>query len=376
MINPLEKTNVLFVIIQMALGGSERLVVNLVKEMDREVFNPHIAWFHGDEILPEFKELNVPLFHVPKEKRFDLKAMLKLGGIIRDCNISVVNAHHFMSMVYSFYGSKIKNKTKLIYTEHSEWEINLISKKWLWVGAMLLRSADKTVGVSNSVTNRLQKVFNLPQEKVLAIDNGVDLKLFSSESAGCYLREELHIKPNEKIIGIVANLKKVKNHLFLLRAFREVVKEYSKVKLIIIGQGFSGDPENSEDEIRNFVDEADLDAKVCFLGFRDDVHLLLSGMDIFCLTSYMEGMPISLIEAMASGLPVVGSDVMGIKEIIKNNENGYIVSVDDVSALKGALLKILRNDDLREKMGHLAKSFSNHYSLSNCKDKYIKLFMQ
>lgn len=370
------KINVLFIIMQMEMGGSERLVHNLVLKLDRNLFNPSIAWFFGDRILKEFRDLNVPLYHVPKVKRIDFSAMEQMGRIIRDNNIHIVNAHHFMSFFYAFYGSKIRNQAKLIYTEHSEWEIEKIPLKWRMVGSYLLKRADAAVGVSTAVARQIKEKFKTADSKIVTIQNGVDIEAFGSGNEKTELRKKLGITDNEKIIGIVANFKKIKNHIFLLRAFNELVKECKNVKLLLIGQGFDGDPANSEHEIQNFISEKRLTKNILGLSYRSDIPELLSIMDIFCLTSLKEGLPLSLIEAMAAGLPVVGTDVEGIRDVIIPHKNGYLAEVGDVPGLKGLLQTLIENASLRQKFGQESKILARErYSFGECIKKYEALFM-
>lgn len=370
------KINILFIIMQMGMGGSERLIHNVVLKLDRRIFNPSIAWFFGDKILKEFQDLNVPLYHVPKVKRIDFTTMEKLRRVIRENNIHIVNAHHFMSMVYAFYGCKIRNHAKLIYTEHSEWEIEKIPWKWKKIGGYLLNRADAVVGVNSAVSKQIKNKFKTDEAKNITIQNGVDLESFNNCHDKTSLKNKLGIANDEKVIGIVANLKKVKNHIFLLQAFNKLIHDFNKVKLLLIGQGFEGDAENTEKTLKKYVIEKNISERVLFLGYRSDIAELLNIIDIFCLTSLKEGLPISLIEAMAAGLPVIGTDVDGIRDVIIPQKNGFVISIDDVSGLKDALLMLLKNKPLCQMMGEESKSLAaNAYSLDRCSAQYQELFM-
>jgi glycosyltransferase involved in cell wall biosynthesis len=360
----------------MEMGGAERLVYNLARKLDRNLFNPSVAWFFGNSILKEFKDLDIPLYHIPKIKKIDIRAMFTLGEVISKNNINLVNAHHFMSMIYSFYGSKIRNRVNLIYTEHSEWEIEHLPWKWKIMGRLLLNRADAAVGVSAAVSGRIQKSFKTAHSKTFTVLNGVSLESFTNGKDKLAFREELGLSSHDKVIGVVANFRRVKNHIFLVKAFAELRKIYNNVKLLLIGQGFEFDPENSEQEIREFVDNAGLKKEILFLGFRSDIPALLNLMDIFCLTSFKEGLPISLIEAMAAGLPVVGTDADGIRDVIVPNKNGFLVSLGDVMGLKVALLALLRDGQLRQKMREESRSLAmKTYSLDQCIAQYQDLFI-
>lgn len=360
----------------MEMGGTERLVLNLARKLNRDVFNPSVAWFSGKESLKEFEDLNIPLYYVPKIKRVDFSAMRKVGDIIKQCGIHIVNAHHFMPMVYSFYGCKIRNHADLVYTEHSEWEVETIPLKWRIVGSYLLKHADAVIGVNPGVTAELRNKFRLNNSKSLSIPNGVDLETFKNGNKKQTLRKELGVGENEIVIGTVANFRRIKNHTFLLQALSELIRDHGNVKLLLIGQGFVNDIDNSEQEIRNFIDKHKLGKNVLLLGYRSDIPELLNTMDIYCLTSFREGLPISLIEAMASGLPVVGTDVEGIRDIIKPRENGFLVKLNDVEGMKNALCTLLENKTLRIEFGQMSRFLAvNTYSMEHCARKYQDLFI-
>lgn len=358
------------------MGGSERLVYNLAKKLDRELFNPSIAWFLGDRILKDFYELGIPLYHVPKIKRFDISTMRKLGKIIKDNNIHIINAHHFMSLAYSFYGCKIKHHRKLIYTEHSEWEIQKLPLSWTKIGSFLLKYTDCAVGVNSNIEKLIQRKFKTDHTKTITIYNGVDIEEIYSSDKKLTLRKELNISENDKIIGIVANFRKIKNHIFLLKTFKQLLKSYNHVRLLLIGQGFKGDTDNSEQEIRNFIKEEGLGINVSLLGYRSDIPDFLKIMDIFCLTSYKEGLPISLLEAMAAGLPVVGTDVEGIRDVIIPNKNGFLVQINDIEEMKNVLYTLLQDESLRYKFGKESIFMvKKKYALQHCVNRYQDLIL-
>lgn len=353
------------------------MVCDLVRNLDRELFNPHVAWFYEEKPLKEFSDLDIPLFFVPKVKRFDFATMRRIGRIIKENQIQVVNAHHFLSMVYSFYGAKIVNNAKLVYTEHSEWEIQGISGKWLVAGKKLLRYSDAVVGISSKVTDCLQETFNLPATKAYAIPNGVDCSLFFVPQDKKHYKVKYGFDNKDIVLGIVANLKKNKNHIFLLKSFRNLLQQNKKLKLLIIGQGFKDDPEGSEDDIQTFIRETAIDDNVLLMGGRSDVPDLLKTMDIFCLVSYREGLPISLTEAMATGLPVIGTDVEGIQDVIVPNKNGFLVPLNGEEELTEVLYQLIKDNLMRQKMGQESRKLARQcYALGSCVKKYQQLFSQ
>lgn len=370
------KVNILFVMLQLQMGGAERLIYNLAHGLDRTLFNPSIAWFLGTKTVRTFEELAIPLFHIPKVRRFDFYTMEQLGEVIDQNNIDVVNAHHFMSLVYSLYGCKLRNRARLVYTEHSEWEIEQASRKWKILGRYVLNRADAAVGVSDQVSRKLRENYKISSAKTFTILNGIELDAFSKKADKIVLRNKLGVAAEDKVIGIVANFRRIKNHIFLLKAFSQLIKECRNAKLLLIGQGFTSDVENTEKEIRTYVNENDLKKHVIFLGYRPDVDDLLQSMDIFCLPSFKEGLPISMIEAMAAGLPVVGTDTTGIRDVVVPGRNGFLVPVDDINSLKNLLSKLVHDRSLRKQFGAESRLLAKRqYSLEKCTTTYQDLFL-
>jgi len=371
----MRRLNVLFVMPQMGMGGSERLVHSLVVRLDRSRFNPSVAWLSEDHVLEEFANLRVLLHRVPKTKRVDLSTMYRLATIIRSESIDVVNAQHFMPAIYAYYGCKVAEKRALVFTAHSRWEVEDASFRWKTIGGYLLRRLDATVGVTSEVSRAIQSVFRTKAFQTVTIESGVDTDQFGRENDVRELRDTLGLTHGDVVIGIVGNLKTVKNHLFLLQAFVKVAEELEEVKLLIVGRGFKGESDNTEADLRRFVNDHRLGEKVRFLGYRADVPDLLRVMDVFCATSLKEGLPIGVLEAMATGLPVVGTNVEGIRDAITPNVEGILIGLGDVTALKEALVRLLRDPILRQRLGAAGRGkVVARYSLQRCVREYERLF--
>jgi glycosyltransferase involved in cell wall biosynthesis len=372
----MRRVNILFVIGEMGMGGSERLVHSLALRLDRTRFNPSVAWLYGDEALKEFQDLQVPLHYVPKIKRVDFSAMRKLARIIESESIDVVNAQHFMPAIYAYYGCKLASKKALVFTAHSRWELEAIAWKWRVAGGYLLRRIDASVGVSSDVCSAIQSVFKTNGSQTVTIENGVDTDLFGQEKDVHDLRGSLGLTDRDVVIGIVGNLKNVKNHRLLLQAFAKVIEELDNVKLLIVGRGSMGESDDTEDDLRVFVKNRGLADRVSFLGYRTNISELLQVMDVFCLTSLREGLPISLMEAMAAGLPVVGTNVEGIRDVIMPNVDGILVELGDVTALQNALIGLARDQEWRHRLGRMGREKAvKKYSLQRCIAEYEHLFL-
>ena len=357
------------------MGGSERLAHSLISKIDPDKYEPYLAYFFGDNIHSEFRNLKVPIFKISKNRRFDPPVMKNIDSLIGEKEIDIVHAQHFMPMIYAFYGCKVKRRIGLVCTFHSQWEVEDIPIRWRLVGSFLIRKIDYAVAVSPRVAKSLQNRMYVGSNNIKTIINGVDLEKYSTITKLKNIRRNLSIEDDDIVIGTVGNLKKVKNQIMLLRSFELLLEEEPKVKLIIIGQGFAGDRDNAEPELREFIKRQGLETKVFLLGYREDVYSILKEIDIFCLTSKMEGLPISLIEAMASGVPVIGTNVQGINDVIKNGQNGLLVKDNEVNQLKKAIVSLIRNPKFSRKLAEAGNKYAMvSYSLKNCVDNYERLY--
>lgn len=361
--------------IQMKAGGAEKLVYEIISEIDRSKFEPSIAWFKDFDMIESFKKLNIPLYYVPKRKRIDFQAMYKLSKIIRQNNIQIINAHHLMPLVYSYYSFLVSHNVKLVYTEHSMWEIETRPFKWNLATKYMLRKASAIIGVSPEISNYMREKYKINTEKVHYVRNGVKVKNFSMAYGKKLSIDELKDQQNKIKIVMVANFRRNKNHIFLLNAFKELHEQNKNVHLVFIGQGFNADLENSEDLIRKKIMDLGLNENVSLLGYRDNIPELLSLMDIACLTSDKEGLPISLIESMAAGLPVVGTNVEGINSVIVDNYNGFLVEPNNIKNCYEVLKKLSEKKNMREIFGERSKKLAlEKFNFDNCILKYQKLF--
>lgn len=370
------RINVLFLTIDITIGGAERLVLDLARNMDRTLFAPSVGWFSHEAVPREFEELGIPLFPIRKGPGLDWRAMRRLAQFVRDRQIHVINAHHFMSFFYACYAAKIANRVGLVYTEHSEADVLSATGMWRAAGVGLLRLCDRVVGVSPRVSAALSSHFRLDAERIQTIENGVDLARFARTTENrSDVRRRLGLEPTDVVIGHVANFRRNKNHLFLVRAFREAFGHRSDVKLLLVGQGFPGDTENSEPEVAAFVRAHGLGDNVRMLGYRPDVNDLLGAMDIFCLVSYKEGLPLSVIEAMATGLPVLATNIDGLKDVVRPDVTGMLVEPDDVAALARTLDTLASDGPLRARLGESAREVAKaRYSFSRCLSETQELF--
>lgn len=335
------RTNILFILQTFRTGGSERVVIDLCRRLDPGRFTCFAAALIDGDLRETLKGMGITtlLPRIRSARQDALSVMRGISDFIGANAIRVVNAHHFTPFFYGFYGAR-RHGSRIFYTAHSRREVELMGRPWRILGGALMRLADGAIGVSPDVSEAVRRRFHLPDEKVLTLTNAVDHSRFAVDVDARMKRRELGIGENDRVVGCVGNLRWDKNYPNLLRAFRLLGERVRGAKLVIAGEG------KRREDLEALIAGMGLEGRVLLLGARDDVPEIMRIMDVYCLSSFREGLPLSLLEAMSAGLPVVGTDVPGIRDVIVDGSTGLLVPSDDPARLSDALFRVLADGEL------------------------------
>ena len=179
----------------------------------------------------------------------------------------------------------------------------------------------------------------------VVIPNGIQLPPAPTTADRLRARKSLGVTESDFVVGIVARLGAEKAHEVLFEAIAACAASVPQVRLVVIGGG------DRETELRDLARELGIDSRTTFLGIRRDVPDLLPGLDVACLSSVHEGMPITLIEAMAAGLPIVATDCGSVRDMVEDGEQGFVVPVGDVENFADRLQRLAHQEPLRAQMG-------------------------
>jgi glycosyltransferase involved in cell wall biosynthesis len=182
-------------------------------------------------------------------------------------------------------------------------------------------------------------------ERVVTIHTGIDLSVFNPDSTAGNLREELGLRPDIPLVGTVAILRLKKGHHILLDAVQDVLREIPEAVFVFVGDG------PQKNNIERKINSMGLSQKVLMLGLRGDVPGVLKSVDIFVLPTLQEAHGGVFVEAMAMGKPVIGTDVGGVGEVIRDGVNGYLIRPNDASVLARAIITMLRDKERAAIMG-------------------------
>jgi len=331
-----QKIRVLFVILSMEIGGMEQVVADLIKHLDRNQFTPIVACLESlGPIAVELKKQGISVLQVGRIiPILSFIYPAKLIGVMRGYNINVVHIQsgcwHKAALAARLCG--IRNVT---YTEHGR--IFPDSRVVMFLDRLYSPLTRNVVTVSDKLADYMHSTIGIPKKKISVIINGIDIKRFQIANSSSSIDDLVRV-------GIIARLAPVKDIATLVRAMSIVRHHNPHILLSIIGDG------SERDSLESLVRELGLGNVVTFHGFRRDIPQMLQEIDIFTLSSLSEGTSITLLEAMASGKPVVVTNVGGNSAIVEQGVNGFLVPAGEPELLAQSLLKLADDPMLRQTM--------------------------
>lgn len=355
------------------IGGAERQLGSLAPRLQSKGLDIHILTrkYAGLSSFERVEGIPVHRLPVPGSKpiaslSYTIAALILLKKIKPD----VLHAHEMFSTTTTAVATKAILKRPVIVTAHSSGyfgDISRLKKKFLGKQRLktFCRNVDCFVAISNLIDRELQEVGVTP-EKIVHIPNAVDINLFyplTTEEKQT-LQERLGLPSDSLIIIYTGRLSKEKRPENLFKVWTRIREEFPNSLLLVLGTG------PQEQELKS-----QLSPGIQMLGKTGDVASYLQVSDLFVLPSSAEGLPVSLLEAMACGLPAVATAVGGTPEVLENNSSGLLIPPDDLPALQSAICEMLANPALRSRMGKAGRDrVIAHYSLEMAVNKLLVLY--
>lgn len=340
--------NILYLTNHLNVGGITSYLFSLAKGMKKRGHRVYLASGRG-RLIPLFVAAGIEHLSVPLETKSEISPRLLLSKFslrryIRAKNIDIIHANTRVTQVLS-YSLQARLGVPFISTCHGFFKKRLFRMIFPCWG-------ERVIAISQAVKEHLANDFKVAPGRIRVIPNGIDLDKFimPPRQARDELKKKLGLKPGP-IIGIVARLSAEKGHTHLINAMQLVLSVFPQAQLLIVGEG------RLKGQLARLVKNKRLEANTLFLPSVNDTLGVLPAMDIFVLPSTKEGLGLALMEAMACGLAVVGSDIGGIKSLIRHNHNGLLVTPADAPALAKAILELLNNPGQAGSLGSSARGF-------------------
>lgn len=334
---------VMFVVPDLGVGGAERHVVTLAPALDPDAFRVSVVCV-GDEgeLFDELGATGVRARALHSRTR-PVHALASLVRAMRAERPDVVVTRGYNAEALGRIAAALTRVPRSVVWVHNATDITPRGRLRFVVDRLLEPLTSAYYGVAHAQRSYLVDHLGHPAEKVEIIHNGVDPAVFAPRAAA-----GVELPPGARTIGVVAVLREEKDHRTLLRAVRMVVDEIPEAHLLVVGDG------PLRGELEALARRLGIAGNVTFAGSRPDVAALLPALDVAVLSSTTECFPMAVLEAMASGVPVVGTAVGGVPEMIEDGATGYLVPPRQPRAMADALVKVLR-DPARDAMGRAAR---------------------
>lgn len=339
-------------------GGAEIMSVRLavcLKKLNKDVEVISLSKDANDINEKRLIESDIKVNYIDSTSSSKLKRLIKTWKMLSKLKPDVVHSH-ISGTIYAIPWA-LFHKVKLVHTIHTKPDVEF--PKYILKIFKLLCKINKLTLVAVSRENQLiaQKYYKLSDSKIKYVNNPVEVS--------CYYKNEYR----EDNIFTFINVSRQdinKNQILMIKAMEIISKEFENTKLILVGDG------NQHTMLKEETLKLGLEDKVWLVGERSDVEKFLSNADVYVSTSHREGLPLSMLEAMASRLPVISTNVGGIPDIVKNN--GILIEDDNLEQLVKAMKFMIINIDKLEKYGEESFKIATKFDAITCAKKYIDIY--
>lgn len=367
-----KQIKVMHVIQELNVGGAERVVANYVKNHDRAMFTPQVcAISEGGAVADEIEACGVKVTVLGKRPGLDLSVIGRFRKLVADEGVKILHLHNPPANNWGVPASLLNHGVVTVRTEHNVFYKGRIVRGYPVINMALGMFNSKIITVSEQVKkSHLAKDF-LNRKKYVTVYNGIEGGIYKKHYDTDRIRHELAIPSGSPVIGKIASLSRQKAYPVFLMCAAAVLKKRPDAVFLAIGGG------KLKQELESARDAMGLGGKVIFTGIRHDIPMLLQLMDIFMLSSDWEGLPMTVLEAMASSRPCVVTDVGGNREAVIDGETGIITPPGDPDALATAVLGLLENKKLMKRMGEKGRErFENNFTVESMVAKTESIYLR
>lgn len=344
------KTKVVHLVEDLKIGGLERVIASIVLGLDRARYDREVwCLVRGGEIAEQLADRGITVKILGMKGYHRPFQIVALARLLRKSRTDILHAHGYFGSTFGRLAALLARTPVIISHVHTTYYG--FKKRHVLIERLLSLFTDRIVCVSRAVKRFVVEMEGINDAKISLIYNGIgEPSLFEGASDERITRKALGIEEMDIVVETVASLTPHKGHQVLLEGASVVLKGHGNVRFLIIGDG------PLRNELALHAEEMGISSKVVFAGQRKDVASLLRLGDLFVLPSTeREGLGIALIEAMAEGLPVVGTRLGGIPEVIDEGVNGFLVAPGSSHELAAALEWLIMDKALREKMGQMGR---------------------
>lgn len=351
---PKQKINVMHIIYSLYAGGAEEVIAAYCQSHNRDRYNLSVLVItDGGPLVDRIMSYGVPVFLLKKKKRLQLTIFWKIFKIMHREKVDIVHAHNPAGNNWGVIPAKFAGVQVFLRTEHNVYYPGRVTRFYPIINYFFSLFNHYIISCSDLVRQSQIQHYKVPEYKFITIRNGVIPERFKNENPIGYLEKEFGIPENKKVIGTIGALIKQKGHIYLLDAAEIIIKKYPDTYFLLVGDG------KEKETLRKLAKTKGINHNVIFAGLRQDIPQILNSLDIFLLPSLWEGLPMVILEAMASKLCIIATNVGGNHEAIIDGKTGFLVESMNPKEIARRIEYVLNDPEGAKVIAENAYTFFN-----------------
>jgi sugar transferase (PEP-CTERM/EpsH1 system associated) len=359
---------VMHLVHRLTFAGMEAGVLKLANGFDRAVVHPSICSCCPADFIKERLRSDVALFEMNRRAGNDIGFVMKLARLLRTERPDILHTHAWGTLVEGVVAARLASVPIIVHGEHGTLQTSrraILAQRFLW------KRVDQVLSVSSRLTEQMAATIGFPADRIQTIRNGVDAVRFTPDRR-TRARAQFGFAPADLVIGTVGRLEPVKGQRSFITALAAMSGRGQAFTAIIVGDGAL------REELGRQAADLGVDRMLRFLGKRLDVEDVMACLDVFVLSSTSEGLSNTILEAMASGVPVIATQVGGAAELVADGVTGLLVPPAAPEALSRAMSALAGDRDRRLSMGRAGRAravaeFSLAAMIRSYEDLYVSL---
>ena len=350
-------------------GGPDKTVLQSAVLHNKERVHVLVAYLRDPkdtefQITEKAEKLEIDYVEVLDRRVLDITCIRELRSLILQHDLEIYHAHDDKTLLYGWLLKLIIPNLKIIYTSHGNFPPRITYKNVLrhYFSLVLKKQHLKPIMAVSDFCRKQLVNYGLNSEDIVTLHNGIDLEKWCYGSVSPVLKKELGMQDADLLVGTVARIDPQKDFKTFLKVAKVVIDSIDNVKFVVVGDG-----KNHElSMLKQDIDDLGLGKYVYLTGHRNDMFNIYTSLDIFLMTSIMEGLPNTVLEAMAMQTPVVSTAVSGVPEVVADKETGYLCDIGDYQALAESVIVLLKDKHLRNQFGlQSRKRIEKYFSFKN-----------